>query len=130
MPKKRTNDSWMKKKCDPLWSLLIREGADYTCALCGNQGKWVHAHHLISKGRRFFRHNLNNGICLCAQCHTFNSSLSAHGAPWAFEAWMEKNRPEQFSWWAKNRYQEFPGLKIDFEQVHSVLAEQREGGDA
>ena len=125
---KRTNDSWMKKKCDPLFSLIVRENADYTCAVCGLKSKYVHAHHLIGKSRKFYRHNLNNGICLCAQCHTFNAKLSAHGAPWAFEAWMRKHRPKQFKWWTKNRYQEFPGLKIDFEQVHEGLLEQR-GGD-
>ncbi len=133
MAKPRKTKRW-KKKCDSLYSRIIC--AIGRCAICGQGNVQLHCHHLISRAAIFFRHNLNNGICLCARCHSFDygqraqendpEAISAHGAPWAFEAWLESNRPDQYAWFAKNRHKIFTGLKIDWEQVYSVLKDKAE----
>lgn len=119
MARKRSPKTW-KKKCDALWGEIIRSVGH--CEVCGKSECQLHAHHLIHRSAIFFRHNLNNGVCLCPYCHEFSVKLSAHGAPWAFEAWMKKHKPSQYKWWAKNRYEVITGVKIDYEQVYSVLA--------
>ena len=86
----------------------------------------VHCHHLIGRQQVFYRHNLNNGVCLCPNHHTFSIELSAHASPWAFEEWMEEHLPEQYDWWVKNRNKVITGVKIDYEKVFHTLEDQRE----
>ena len=129
-PKKHTC-----KDCDRLWGQIIR--LDQTCAVCGarvGDGRChqVHAHHLIHRNAYFFRYNLENGICLCPGCHEFNvgkimdgqRTISAHGSPAFFHDWLRGHCPEQFAWYEKNRYQVFPGLKINYHEVYSALEDE------
>ena len=125
-PPKNSPKWWKEIKCDPLWAKLVKTRDNWQCQVCGRAKPQyqVHAHHLIHKDRVFFRHILDNGICLCARCHTLSSDFSAHGAPWAFESWMIENRPDQYQWWSKNRYEVITGMTINYEEVFSVLKEQ------
>jgi len=128
MAKKKA--AYWKKKCDSLYARIICSVGH--CAICGRTNVRLQCHHLIGRAAVFFRHNLNNGICLCAACHNFNfgqhdedgQRISAHGTPWAFERWMEKHRPDQHAWWSKNRHKIFTGMKINYEQVYSVLVDE------
>ena len=132
MPKtaKRSAKYW-KKKCDVLWSELIR--AKGCCEICGRTDRQLHDHHLISRSPVFFRHKLNNGVCLCSRCHEYDygqcdnedipEAISAHATPWAFEAWMKTHKASQYKWWSKNRHQIITGVKINYEQVYSTLKE-------
>ena len=114
---KRKKNPWFKK-ADKKWGELIR--APGKCAVCGNFGR-VEAHHLIHRQVHFFRHNLENGIALCAQCHKFNTTCSAHASPWAFNTWMHENRPDQYQWWNKNRWVVVKGVKLDYEAIYKEL---------
>ena len=116
MPQKGAK--YWKGKCDRLWSRLIRE-RDGCCIVCGNPR--LQAHHLISRSAVFYRHNLENGVSLCAQCHEYNNKLSAHGAPWAFDDWMRRNRPDQYAWWEKSRHSIIEGQKIDYKAIYKEL---------
>jgi len=138
-PRKRTY-----KDCDRLWGQIIR--LDETCAVCGARVgdgtcHQVHAHHLIHRNAIFFRHNLENGICLCPGCHRFNigkvidgkRTISAHGSPAFFREWFQETLPEQFEWYEKNRWLVFPNVKPDYTQIYSVLEDelrQRTAGKA
>ena len=122
--------AYWKKKCDKLWREKIMARFGGRCAICGATG-YLNAHHLITRAAVFFRHNLENGVALCPTCHNFGFDqdvedrdqdvISAHATPWAFEEWMEKNRPEQYEWWTKNRYAVTVGVTIDYEQVYHAL---------
>ncbi len=134
MAKKRN----YKKLCDRLWQRLIKARARYRCELCGAESSQLHAHHLIPRQAVFFRHNLNNGVCLCPRCHTFNygqgsdnnqEAISAHGTPWAFEDWLREHKPDQYAWFTKNRHKVFTGVKINYEQVYEQLLEAERDGD-
>jgi 5-methylcytosine-specific restriction endonuclease McrA len=118
------------KPCDVVFRACIVAMFKSRCAVCGAEGGQLHVHHLISRARHFFRHNLMNGILLCPRCHVFNADLSAHGAPWAFEDWMKTNRPEQYEWWAKNRTATIPQLKIDYQAVRMGLLDALKGLEA
>ena len=116
---------WMNE-CDKLFDAVIRhEGRCEVCATLLPQDRvratQFHAHHLISRARRGFRHLLVNGICLCARHHTFDPHLSAHGAPWAFEAWMKTHKPEQHKWWVENRDTRRRSAGINYRHVHTIL---------
>jgi len=121
LQKKKDNVSstYWKKKADKEWSLRARVPA--CCAICGRSNVQLHAHHLIGKRAIFFRHDLMNGICLCANCHEFSDKLSAHGTPWAFEKWMKRHRNEQFMWWDANRWETIAGVKVDYKAAYERL---------
>ncbi len=57
---------------DNLWSQAIKKIWNNRCALCG-RGKdkiALESHHIIKRSQNFIlRHDLNNGICLCLECH-------------------------------------------------------------
>ena len=115
------------KKCDDEWKRQVKERAGWKCECCGKskeQGYRLHTHHLIHRNRHFFRHNLNNGICLCARCHSFDSTFSAHCTPWTFDNWLRVYRPIQWLWFEKNRNKTFPGLKINYDEVLETLKGQ------
>jgi hypothetical protein len=44
------------------------------------------------------RHDLLNGICLCASCHQFSPNESAHQNPVWFITWLQRERPEIYTY--------------------------------
>ena len=74
-------------KEDKEWGRLVRE-RDGKCLYCGKT-EYLQAHHLFSRGRSATRFNLKNGFTLCAGCHTFNPSFSAHRTPDKFKEWAK-----------------------------------------
>jgi len=59
------------------WRKQVLERDNYTCQICGEEGKSLHAHHPI-KVRELIDNNLikyifdiRNGITLCLKCHRF-----------------------------------------------------------
>lgn len=77
---------------DRKWSKQVRERDGYQCQYpeCQNGGKFTNAHHIFPRARRNTRHDLLNGITLCAWHHTFGPD-SAHKAPEAFRKLMKKH---------------------------------------
>lgn len=51
------------------WSFLVKQKFNFTCQKCGSN-KNLHAHH-IKSWRKFpdLRFDLDNGLCLCKECH-------------------------------------------------------------
>lgn len=57
-------------KYDTLWSKLVR-ARDGRCLNCGKRPPYqLQAHHVMPRGRKATRFVLENGITLCAHCHT------------------------------------------------------------
>ena len=61
------------KQCkEKHWAEMVKRRAGYKCERCGKpvRGRGAHAHHLLPKwflpSREF---DINNGICLCTECH-------------------------------------------------------------
>jgi hypothetical protein len=80
-------------KEDKIWSLEIKNKFNNKCVICGSTEK-LNAHHLIPRQIKKFKHDLENGICLCPKHHRFSFELSAHQNPIAFIMWLEKYKPE------------------------------------
>ena len=52
------------------WSRQIKEQANFTCDICGQHGHNLNSHHLNSWNiYKEQRYDLENGVCLCEQCH-------------------------------------------------------------
>lgn len=58
------------------WSICIKERDNYTCQICSIRGGVLVSHHLMSYHKyKDLRYDINNGICLCTECHkNFHSS--------------------------------------------------------
>ena len=111
---------WLTR-ADAAWSRYVRL-RDRGCAVCGTP-EYIQAHHLIRRSCYFFRHNPENGLTLCPQHHEYSNDLSAHGAPWAFDEWLQNARPETWEWFAKNLRTVIRGVKIDYKAICEQLTE-------
>ena len=64
---------WFVKQIDEAeWARLVKERAGYRCERCGKsvQGRGAHAHHLRPQWfMPDYSLDVNNGICLCTECH-------------------------------------------------------------
>ena len=88
-----------QKKADDEWSRVVRQ-VGY-CEMCGSSTKQLHAHHIIGRANFAYRHDLSNGICLCASCHVFSKN-SAHSNATFFYRWLKENRPGQWVWFREH----------------------------
>jgi hypothetical protein len=61
---------------DKLWSTKVKELAGHKCELCGSTDL-LQSHHIHRCKHYGVRWNLNNGCCLCQNCHQ-QSEYSAH----------------------------------------------------
>jgi hypothetical protein len=84
----------LEKECDRLWSLKVREGC--RCELCGRVGdiKGFDAHHLVHRGNKATRWDLDNGACLCGRegngCHRFKVHMDTMTTAILFEKLKQK----------------------------------------
>jgi len=88
----------LKKKCDKLWSEIIKSGGN--CEICGKHTK--DPHHVIGRKNYVLRWDLRNGVRLCFQHHT-GGNLSAHNDPFWFKNWFKKARPEDYEYLLKKK---------------------------
>jgi len=96
-----------KRKSLIEWSNKVKERDGYTCQVCGikkgemtKNGKEVvfNSHHILAK-EGFYSHlmfEVDNGICLCQNCHRFSRVNSPHRQEFVFFNWFMQNKPEQF----------------------------------
>jgi len=58
------------------WVKSVYTRDNYTCQHCGKTHCQVHAHHIKpAKDFEDLRYDLDNGICLCAECHKKEHSI-------------------------------------------------------
>lgn len=53
-----------------IWAAEVKLRDDYTCQICDKRGVYLESHHLNSY--KYFpeqRYEVDNGICLCKECH-------------------------------------------------------------
>ena len=84
------------KRADALWARLVH--ARLHCAVCITYSidpRFIgplEAHHARGRGKRF-RWRTEYALLLCAHHHRHSPTLSAHGAPASFKAWLERHHP-------------------------------------
>ena len=109
-------------KLDDIWRDKVKERVNYKCEYGVDCSGRVNAHHIF--GRRSFsvRWNLNNGACLCAKHHTFDSKFSAHQTPTIFTDWIKEKRGED--WYNDLVFRHNQIYKGDYEEVLKSLNEK------
>jgi len=61
------------------WRTSVFEQDNYTCQCCGKRGVKLRAHHLLPFSVYIdYRHEINNGITLCENCHDVGIKGSFH----------------------------------------------------
>lgn len=77
------------KKLDKIWSLKVKEDANFRCELSrlSKEQCQLHSHHFIGRRHRSLRWWLPNGVCLSASKHKLDI-WSAHENPEWFREQM------------------------------------------
>ena len=91
-------------KADNAWKAEVKKVGH--CEICGKPGDAHDTHHIITRTRFRFRHDLSNGVYLCAWCHSFSPWVSPHldcRSAAGFLDWLEDQRPGQFKWYQENK---------------------------
>ena len=124
----RSQNDWnlseWKNHCDDLASLAVKSRDNWTCRICGKTRHEAQMHwaHIMPRGHLYFRHHLDNAICLCAHCHNFDKDLSCHATPLAFAAWFERECPELFAIYDKRKNEIHKNPKIaDYREIAERL---------
>ena len=69
---------------DVMWSKQVKINADFTCDCCHKRGGELCSHHLKDwHSNKELRLDLNNGVCLCVECHKefHNSYMGGYRIP-------------------------------------------------
>ena len=79
------------------WSRAVRDRDGNKCFMCGSTD-YLQAHHILPKhGWKDYRLDLQNGITLCAKCHSFGKWSVHKGASLFFFLKLMIYRPLQFA---------------------------------
>lgn len=79
------------------WSRAVRDRDSNKCFLCGST-EHLQAHHILPKhGWKKYCLELDNGITLCAKCHSFGKWSVHNGAALYFYLKLMVQRPVQFA---------------------------------
>lgn len=117
-----------RKEADKLWSAQILSVG--SCAVCRRGDLMLHPHHLLEKSVWLhLRHDLDNGICLCANHHIFDVKLSPHTnlpAMEAFLSWLERERPNIWCWYDEHKADK-KRQDVDYELAYNNLKEITNG---
>ena len=111
--KKQTKKS-LKKKCDVLYSLIIRSKG--YCEVCGKSNLILNAHHVIGRVNYSLRWDIRNGCCLCVSCHKF-SKASAHEHPIKFINWFKKTRSEDHEYLLNKKNEIKTWTIFDYQEI-------------
>lgn len=73
------------------WKAEVKKQANYTCDCCGQVGGKLHSHHLENyKDNPNKIIDINNGVCLCEQCHKdFHSYMGGYKVPCTKEDYIK-----------------------------------------
>lgn len=117
---RKTPRATLKRRCDALWSLLIRRSNGGRCKLRGRDhvrcGGALQAAHCFGRGHHAVRHELWNGWPLCAGHHVY---YTHHPEAWSGYLGLE---------WGMSTYQEryraaCADVKPDYAAIEAELKE-------
>lgn len=118
---KSPNSRTWRDKADDAWRDQIN--AIGKCEICPRTTN-LNAHHLISRTRLRFRHDLSNGICLCSWHHLRDPHCSPHSDSYSDEGfieWLKINRPGQFQWFEEHKKDMRPGMEGTYQDKWEQL---------
>ena len=115
-----TSRYW-RTKADRAWAVLVKQRAHGKCEVCRTNQN-LQSHHLFDRSRKDMRHELRNGICLCAKHHKWNREISAHRGSVAFYSWFVREHREWWAWLLSNLYAP-KDYEIDYKAAFERLSE-------
>jgi hypothetical protein len=79
----------LKKKCDALWSEIVKIKANYKCEYTMKHkcSATLNSHHIYGRAAHSTRFDIDNGICVC-----YNAHKIAEQSPRVFYTWLESYR--------------------------------------
>ncbi len=111
-------------KADGLWRKVVRLKNGGRCIMCPQPVD--EAHHLISCSHKAHRHNPQNGVPLCLECHGY-----AHANPAKFKAWLKLTFPALWRFRQKHQHdiEHHPDYQVACERLQGILdgAEAKDG---
>jgi len=121
MGMKKPSKSKLIKKCDVLFSLIIRK-LGY-CEWCGRCDIQLNNHHVIGRVVMILRYDKRNCCCLCVNCHEFSNG-SVKNNPIKFLDWFKATRPEDYKY-AKSKSNIIAQYTIlDLQEIYQRLKEE------
>ena len=112
----------LMRKCNGLWGLAIHLLGRERCALCGHQGMDLHASHLVGKGANpYIRHELLNGLLLCARHHRAMDGQRGREVQMYTEGAIWDKYPLRKTWADRHRHDR--RRRIPLEEVETELRE-------
>jgi len=114
-PKKPLKDDAL----DRMHSLIVRGLFGNRCVVCGETQKRLHAHHWVGRRYKTTRWLIENGVCLCHNCHQ-----ELHDMP-KFRKDVERrfigtDKLEQLELKARRGV----GIKVDKQEIKEQLQEK------
>jgi len=102
--KDNPNSKYHKTKADKAWG-AYQHHFYRTCLIndetCSGP---LNAHHLVTRGNVFLRHETANCAMLCAFHHMFSPTCSPHAGPIGFTAFLRENYPDKYEWVIANQH--------------------------
>lgn len=103
--KDNSNSGYHKKRADKAWGELQHHFNRHCIAeMKGNCNGPLNAHHLVSRGNVFLRHETENCAMLCAYHHNFSITCSPHAGPIGFSAFLKEHYPHKYKWVIANQH--------------------------
>lgn len=117
------NDTLRHRREYKDWRASVYERDNYTCQCCGARGGRLNAHHLNSFADcPELRHDINNGITLCAKCHDSAESGSFHNVYGTHSTTPEQLREYILNKSGKDIFETNPNLLYDFNNTKLTCA--------
>lgn len=120
---RKTPRATLKRRCDKLWSLIIRASNGGRCKLQGKDhvrcGGVLQAAHCFGRGHAAVRHELFNGWPLCAGHHVFYSHNPEKWAALLRAEWGIEEYTRRYIEACRN-------VKPDYEAIAAKLAQALE----
>ena len=88
-----------ERELDEIWSKKVRERDNWTCQVCRKklEKRYAQAHHILPRGMKGMRWDVNNGITLCYNHHKVGIFSAHQNAVWFF-GWLNANKPQQLKY--------------------------------
>ena len=108
--KDNSNSKYWKNKADTAWGTYQHQFVR-RCIVGDAKTPWMsgcngpnNAHHLVSRGNVFLRHETENCAMLCAYHHNFSITCSPHAGPIGFSEFLKEHYPHKYEWVIENQH--------------------------
>ncbi len=109
----------LEKKCDDLWTRIVKIRANFTCEITEEKWelKYLVSHHIAGKQKSWMRWNLDNGVCLYSGSHFLIHSQDTTIAHYSIEKLKQKRGND---WYASLLEGKRFGTQVKLNELKSI----------